>query len=660
MVRIPPLTCAGLLCAFLSSVALAQAPRFSSVRIELRPNPRVVPADGQTASTVRAELRDTENRPVSDGTTVVFRIEGGSLDAGGGQRRSAVTVTTSGGAATVWATSTTVGSATIYAEVVTGGGRNQAQVYFTEEGAAAVREARVVHVRGGWVGHAQELGMVEARTGTRGRGQVVFGSVRIVADVVQVDTTTLVVRATDAIIHVGDKSIEALDLYYELMSGQGYVRRIGENGVERLCFDCYTMQETAPEEPIAPEVFRLNQAEALTWAVARSVSIYPYQKIVLRNASIYVDGERLIKLPKYWLIAMPGYAGTTHSQMVSVNSAGELGVDFPYVYRVTETSTGSVKVQRGAANGSVIARDEWSLAVEEAYETDTVRGAVAVAGLPREDWGFEWRETRELDSQRELHVTAYSPDHRSAYLDASMYKWARGHRLNTRGYYNRPHGFGDSYGLSADWLTHSRPLGKWAASYRLGTGVGAGHMDGRDDGLVGEHQVYAGLDFPRRFVSKSTTLTPSLSNLFVWDTGGYHYESVRGELAMRRVISSNASMGLSYEAQYTTGDGARGFEHLLSFNGSVYRGQLWHSYLMATYELEDANTYAYWLLDYYPDEKWRVGLGATYYDFGGDAYDDLEVTLGRRMAGREIGLHWSHETGKVSLELGGFGGFMGF
>jgi hypothetical protein len=60
-------------------------------------------------------------------------------------------------------------------------------------------------------------------------------------------------------------------------------------------------------------------------------------------------------------------------------------------------------------------------------------------------------------------------------------------------------------------------------------------------------------------VSKSTTLTPSLSNLFVWDTAGGHYESLRGELATRRVINSNASMGLSYEAQYTTGDGARGF-----------------------------------------------------------------------------------------------------
>ena len=61
----------------------AQAPRFGGVRVELRPNPRVIPADGQSFSTVRAELRDGNNRPVPDGTRVVFRIEGGSLDSGG-------------------------------------------------------------------------------------------------------------------------------------------------------------------------------------------------------------------------------------------------------------------------------------------------------------------------------------------------------------------------------------------------------------------------------------------------------------------------------------------------------------------------------------------------------------------------------------------------
>jgi len=647
-------------CLLMSGPCTGQAPRFDGIRIELRPNPRVVPADGQTAATVRADLRNSANRPVPDGTRVVFRIEGGSLGAGGGERRSAVTATTTGGSATVWATSTTVGTATVVAEVLTGAGRNQAQIYFTEEGAAPLQEARVVHVRGGWVGYAHELGFVEARTGERGAAELSYGSVKITGEVLQLGATDLIVRAIEATITVEGRSVSGRDLYYDLMSGQGVIRRLGEDGVERVCFDCYTMQEEPAEEDLPGSTFRLDQADTMTWSVAKSISVYPYKKIVLRNAAVYVDSDRLLKLPKYWIIAMPGYGGTTHSQMLSVNSDGEIGVDLPYVYSVTDTHTSSVKVQRGSSNGTIIARDDWSLAVEEAYEGDSARGVVTVAGLPREDWGFEWRDVRQLGQRSEVHVTAFSPDHKSAYLDTNMYRWADDHRVNLRAYWDRPQGVGDSYGASADWLTYNRPLGVWSASYRVGTGIGAGHVGSDDGGIVGEHQVYAALDFPRKRLGGRTTLRPSISNLFLWDTSGYRYESIRGELAMRQIISSEASMGLSYGAQYTTGDNARGYEHLLNLNASVYHGNRWQSSLMATYELQDADTYAYWLMDYYPDDKWRVGVGATYYDFGGEAYDDIELTLARRFSGREVGLRWSRESGKLTLEMGGFGGLLAF
>jgi len=654
------LTTAVAVLALGCGIAVAQAPRLDGVRIELRPNPRVVPADGQTAAIVRAELRDNRNLPVADGTNVVFRIEGGSLDAGGGERRPAITVQTSGGAATVWATSTTVGTATVVAEVLSGQGRNQVQIYFTEEGAAELAEARVVQVRGGWVGYGYELNMVEARTGQRGPAEVTFGALAVTAEVIQVDVGSLILKASEAIVSSGEHAISGSDLYYDLMSGRGAVRRLSEAGVERLCFDCYTMQAGPLTDELPEDAFQLSREEAPTWAIARSMSIFPYEKVVLRNASLYVESRRILRLPKYWLIGMPGYMGTTHSQVLSVNSDGGIGFDFPYVYDVTDTTTGSVKVQRGAANGTVIARDYWSLALEEAYETGSADGALTVAGLPRDDWGVEWRDSRDLGPRTESHVTAYSPDHRSAYMDASVYEWAQDHRLNLRGYYDRPQGLGDSYGASADWLTYNRPLGKWAASYRVGTGIGMGHVDGIDEGVVGEHQVYAALDLPRARVGERTTLRPSVSNLFVWDTSGYRYESVRGELAMRSVVSSNASVGLAYQAQYTSGDDGRGYEHLLNLDASAYRGALWQSYLTATYELDDSNTYAYWLLDYFPDERWRIGLGATYYDYQGDAYDDLEVTVARRLGGREIGLRWSADSDAISLELGGFGGFMSF
>jgi len=639
--------------------AWGQGPRFGGVRVELRPNPRVVPADGQTASTVRAELRDSNNRPVPDGTMVVFRMEGGSLGTGGGERRSAVTVATVGGAATVFATSTQVGTATLYAEVMTGEGRNQVQIYFTEEGAAAIEEGRVLHVKGGWVGYAYELDLVEARAGEEGRAQLSFGPVQIEAEVAQVAVDSLQVRAAEATIIVGEKRISAQDLYYDLLSGQGRGRRVGEAGVERFGFNCYTMQEEPLEEESNGELFRLDSREAATWAVARSISVYPYQKIVFRNGAIYVEGQRILRLPKYWLIARPGYSGTTHSQMLSVSSDGKIGLDFPYVYRVSDTRTSSVKLQRGAPNGSIIAREDWSLALEEAYETRRVRGEFSVVGLPYDDWGVEWTDSRELGARSEGHFTAYTPDHRSVYVDSNVYQWGDDFRLNLRGYYDRPHEVGDSYGVSADWLSYNRPLGNWA-SYRIGTGLGVGHVGDSDRGLVGEHQVYVALDFARRELVKGTTLTPTLSNLFAWDTTGYRYDSVRGELALRTVISSQAVIGLSYQAQYSSGDDGRGFEHLLDLSFNAYRGSIWQTYLAATYQLDDGDTYAYGLFDYYPDPRWRVGVGATYYRFDDTSFNDLEVSVGRRFEGREIGLRWSKALGTVSLELGGFGGVMGF
>jgi len=58
------------------------------------------------------------------------------------------------------------------------------------------------------------------------------------------------------------------------------------------------------------------------------------------------------------------------------------------------------------------------------------------------------------------------------------------------------------------------------------------------------------------------------------------------------------------------------------------------------------------------DHETLLERGGVYADMA--RRQELEEGLARRVAGREIGLHWSHETGKVSLELGGFGGFMGF
>ncbi|MGI5818189.1 MAG: Ig-like domain-containing protein [Armatimonadota bacterium] len=643
----------ALVALLVCATAFAQAPRVNGVRLNLWPTPRVVPADGKTESTIRAELRDQSGLPAPDGTTVVFRVEGGDLSLDGNERRQVVSTETVNGAATVFVTSTETGTATIYAELTSGEGQNRVSIAFVEEGSSLLGGAGVVHVRGNWVGYAVDLGIVEARDDA----EVEFAGVSIVSpDVIQVDVNSLTVKAMNAAVESPAGSIEADEISYNLLSGQGTLRRMGETGYEELCFDCFTLQLREPDFDLATETFRLDTGAAAVWAVARGVSVHPQEKIVLRHATLYAGGRKVTSLPKYWIIAMPGYAGTTHSRVLGVNSSGELAVDFPYFYRVSETQTSAIKLQHGASSGRVIARDDWSLALEESYDTGLAQGSVSLVGLPRNDWGLEWRDQRNLGGRRDGYFTVYSPDHESWYADANVYEITGDRRLNLTATVQKPASADFSYAVGADWLSMNRPLGMWNASYRLGTSAGLRHIDGLDSGLVAENQLYAAIDLPRRHLSERASITPAFSNLFTWDTSGYRYNTLRGELRLRQIVSSDKSLSMSYRADFSSGDSARGYRHSASLDLRAYHGRRLSGYATTTYDLSDSRFYGFGLVDYTIDDMWRLGLSGTYYDLAEGSYDDIQVSVARKLGPTEIGLRWSEASGRVSLELGDFTG----
>ena len=60
-------------------------------------------------------------------------------------------------------------------------------------------------------------------------------------------------------------------------------------------------------------------------------------------------------------------------------------------------------------------------------------------------------------------------------------------------------------------------------------------------------------------------------------------------------------------------------------------------------------------VDYNLGPGWRLGLFGTYYDYDTADYSDLELELARALGNKELGLRYSMETGRLSLELGGFG-----
>ena len=73
-----------------------------------------------------------------------------------------------------------------------------------------------------------------------------------------------------------------------------------------------------------------------------------------------------------------------------------------------------------------------------------------------------------------------------------------------------------------------------------------------------------------------------------------------------------------------------------------------------TKSLSDGGLYGAGSLDFYPTQKWRLGLFSDYASFADiESYLDYGLAIGRTVGQREISLNWSKTRGRVYLELGG-------
>lgn len=643
-----------LLAVLLASAGWSQTARSGVYRIELSATPRQVPADGQTQARLRVEVRDQGGRFAPDGTQFVAHTTLGLLSTGSTGRQQSLTARTTGGFAFLFVTSTEPGSASITVRVADS--RNLLVVDFLPEGETAQPDARVVDVSGAWVGYNTDMGLIEARDRAQARfGRLVFQA----GGVLQVDINNLTLKAQEVVITRGDQRLEGADVYFDLAARRGVLRRFGAETVERVTFDALNLQPGGePDWEVPLDAFRACTDETETWMLARSISYFLREKVVLRHASLWVQGQRIFSFPPYWIIGLPGYAGASNTQSLGVTSSGGLAVDFPFFYRVTDAATGSVKVQRGARSSAVTSRAGWSLALQEEYRTASgVTGTVQFSGLPRSDWGVDWRDTRPFSGSGTSYFNLALPDHRSVLADANLLDYHRNGRLSLRAYYDRPVYYEPSYGLVGDWLSDPRPIGNHNLSYRLGTSAGLRRYTG-ETSHVFVNETYSELSLGSRSMGRKTRLLPQVTNVFSWDSSGYRENSLRGEVRLEHGFTNSVRGGLEYSAEWRQGyTPTEGVEQVVGLDLRANHGSKWISYLTSTYNLTKTDTYGYAGFDYYLNNKWRWGLAGTYYDFSATRYSDLEISLGRKFGDREVSVLYSTDTGRVSLGLGGFGYF---
>ncbi|MBU0607778.1 MAG: Ig-like domain-containing protein [Armatimonadetes bacterium] len=636
--------------ACLCQTALAQSDRVGLYRVEVSVTPRQVPADGKSQARLRVEVRDARGRAAAEGTQVVVHTSLGLLSLSSTGQQVSLTTPTAGGFAILYLSSDDPGTATVTVQV--SGSRSLTYVDFLPEGESVSPEARVVDVSGGWVGYSMQLGLLEARD----RARVKLGKLTIESgSLIQFNVESLAIRAQDVVIRRGDGELAGEDLYFDLLAKRGVLRRFGKDGLERVFFDAVGLRPLETEWELPADAFKVDKRESDAWMVARSISFFLHEKIVLRHASLWMQEQKVFSFPPYWIIGLPGYSGLTNSEALGMTTGGGLAVDFPFFYRVTDRSTGAIRIQHGAMSGGVMSRDGWSLAVSEEYRDGAgVDGSVVVAGLPRSDWGFEWRDARPVLGDGYSYFTFAMPDHRSIFADSSAYHRLAGGRLNLQAYYARPEDAEDTYGLVGDWLMDPRPIGSGPVTYRLGTSLGMRRYTGESDPLF-VNELYSELNLGMRSWGKHTRVSPMITNIYSWDTGGYRENSVRGQVRMDHQFARTFSVGLNYSAELRSGNPTTsGLRQLVGVDARANQAQRWASYLSGTYDITSSDLYGMLNFDYFLSKQWRAGLLATYYDFSGTEYQDLEFSVGRVFGSREVSLAYSTYTQRISLNLGGF------
>jgi len=640
----------GLTTTLSGHAAHAQGVRSGQLyRVVLTAAPTRLPADGQSAARLTVQVRTLDDQPAPDGTEVYFSTDLGDVSTSGVVgRRESVVAQVAGGFATAELTSDVVGTATVRADCR--GARDEAMVDFGGGGG----ESPTVRIEGGWVGYAQQEGFIEARSGAK----LSYRGLEVHAEVIQLSTADLVVRADAVALKRGEKQLEGEDVYLELGAMRGVLRRFGDEGVERVTFSATTLEPREEASEVPDGAFRLIEAEPSIWQVCRRASLYPREKLVLESAALYVDNQRILRYPPFWVIGFGGYSGSSNTSFLSVNTNGGLSVDFPFFFSVTDNSSDAVRLQHGSRYGSVAARQGFSLGLEHTYQSrgNDAEGSLVFDGLPRSQWGMAFSHSQRAFGAGQASFNVQWPNHEDLFMDLSGYSSFRAGSLSMRASMDRMQSAsGWGYSAGVDYLANAVRLGHSGPALRLGTGLTYGASSFVSQGARLTQRTSASLSVPGWRLG-GLQLTPSLAETFTWNTDRETINSLRGELALQQPLRGMGSVGLRYTAEYASGSSAylyqKGFHHQLSLNFSAAGSDRWSTYLNTTYDLTDQDLYAFGQFSYRPWHKLRVGVLGTYYDYGGFAFDDLELSLSRRVGDREIGLAWTKSNERLSLVFG--------
>ena len=166
-----------------------------------------------------------------------------------------------------------------------------------------------------------------------------------------------------------------------------------------------------------------------------------------------------------------------------------------------------------------------------------------------------------------------------------------------------------------------------------------------------------------------TNLTDAFTVGQSWGGSGKSAPTMLLNLGLNRVMPSSGNLGLNYTWRYDplfsqlgtdpTGGGLLGtvyhspVQQRLSLNYSANPGRRLNFYFNGGYGLPLGDTNLYTSMTYRLNSNWGLGLGTFYDRYLGNSYQESDISLYRRILGRDLAFTYSTLTKKVRFNIGG-------
>lgn len=622
------------------SIALAEV---RDTYIKLSASRDILEADGASTTEITASVSTSSGHPVADGTEISFSTDLGQLDP--------TIATTEGGIARTTLTSDVKeGVATIIATERTNNGEGRLSIEFSAEVGRDTGGWQLMHIKGDWVRYGVDSQVCEAQ------GNAVFSyrSLRVEANSLSYDVDRSVLKARGNVKAISDveggSTWEGEALWMDVSAKIGAIicreERLRTKGF------CGSRLDEFAEAGIPSEAFLpIDSIDDRLAIVCRRAVIYPGDKVLCERAKVYVDDQRVLSLPYYFVPL--SYGADVLNPKLGVSSSDGLEVDLPFFYAVSEKRVGAVRLMRGSL-GEWEAGTGWSLGLEEQYSPrPDDKYIFDLDNITRNDWGLRLNATLQSDMDNSTYFTIGYPRHDYLYFSGTTYKYGDSGSTSFTTYYSKQGGDANA-DLSGRWRYQTRvePLPgfsdlRWRGNFDVLYDNRMTLAD-RTSFLAGFDLLHQGWDLGGGF-----ELTPRLRLGQGIALDGANEHSFLFNLEMDKKLGSNSYFSVRYSysdtARYDTS-----YPHSedLLFNLRWRPTYNFSAYLTSRYDLLSGDYALDANQSYRLNDKWSIYFYQLTQKDNGYSYQDYEVNLQHKLTqGITAMLRWSEARDRVWLEL---------